>query len=81
MSTTRELVDMIVDLRETIHKKDAIIEKLQAYVAKNSLNAGENAISLREYDALVAENAHLRDRLDYYETGAGVSVVDPKDWD
>lgn len=63
MSTTRELVDIIVDLKASISKKDAIIDKLQEYISKNSLNAGEN----KEYDRVVLENVELRQKLEYYE--------------
>lgn len=67
MSTTRELVDIIVDLKASISKKDAIIDKLQEYISKNSLNAGENKVDYKEYDRVMLENVELRQKLEYYE--------------
>jgi predicted nuclease with TOPRIM domain len=64
MSTTKELIDIIVELKSQIQRKEAIIEKLQEYVSKNSVNKNENMISLKEYDKLVEKNVELEDELE-----------------
>ena len=71
MSTTKELIDIIIELKADLTHKNVIVEKLQTYIAENSLNIGENMVTIREYDRVVRHNHELVARLEYYE---GVSA-------
>jgi DNA-binding Lrp family transcriptional regulator len=62
MSTTKELIEIIIELKQDLMSKNAIISKLQDYIYENELNHDEDKISYRVYDKLVEENAELKDR-------------------